>query len=110
MALLLGVGFLAGVLTAISPCVLPVLPILLAGGAAGGRRRPRRIPARRQPRPRLRPLRRPDLRLRRGAGGEREPEREGRAAHGRVLARGGGADAARRARRPRAGGALPRCV
>src|ERR671928_107211 len=37
MALLLGVGFLAGVLTAISPCVLPVLPILLAGGAAGGR-------------------------------------------------------------------------
>src|SRR5919202_1980001 len=40
MALLLGVGFLAGVLTAISPCVLPVLPILLAGGTAGGRRRP----------------------------------------------------------------------
>src|SRR5919198_6186059 len=40
MVLLLLIGFLAGVGTAISPCVLPVLPILLAGGAAGGRRRP----------------------------------------------------------------------
>jgi cytochrome c biogenesis protein CcdA/thiol-disulfide isomerase/thioredoxin len=40
VALLLVIGFLAGVVTAISPCVLPVLPILLAGGAAGGRRRP----------------------------------------------------------------------
>jgi cytochrome c biogenesis protein CcdA/thiol-disulfide isomerase/thioredoxin len=38
--LLLGIGFVAGVVTAVSPCVLPVLPILLAGGAAGGRRRP----------------------------------------------------------------------
>jgi cytochrome c biogenesis protein CcdA/thiol-disulfide isomerase/thioredoxin len=37
---LLGVGFLAGVVTAISPCVLPVLPIILAVSAAGGRRRP----------------------------------------------------------------------
>jgi len=40
MALLLLIGFLAGVITAVSPCVLPVLPIVLAGGAAGGRRRP----------------------------------------------------------------------
>src|SRR2546430_386170 len=40
MVLLLLIGFLAGVTTAISPCVLPVLPILLAGGASGGRRRP----------------------------------------------------------------------
>ena len=40
MALLLAIGFLAGVITAISPCVLPVLPILLAGGACGGSRRP----------------------------------------------------------------------
>src|ERR671928_42931 len=40
MVLLLVIGFLAGFLTAISPCVLPVLPILLAGGASGGRRRP----------------------------------------------------------------------
>jgi cytochrome c biogenesis protein CcdA/thiol-disulfide isomerase/thioredoxin len=36
---LLGIGFLAGVVTAVSPCVLPVLPILLAGGASGGRKR-----------------------------------------------------------------------
>ena len=41
MAVLLGFGFLAGLVTAISPCVLPVLPILLAGGASG--RRPLRI-------------------------------------------------------------------
>src|SRR2546430_9613092 len=46
MVLLLLIGFLAGVVTAISPCVLPVLPILLAGGAAGGRRRPYAIIAR----------------------------------------------------------------
>ena len=41
MIVLLAIGFLAGVITAISPCVLPVLPILLAGGASG--RRPFRI-------------------------------------------------------------------
>ncbi|HET7127742.1 MAG TPA: cytochrome c biogenesis protein DipZ [Gaiellaceae bacterium] len=35
MVLLLVIGLLAGVVTAISPCVLPVLPILLAGGASG---------------------------------------------------------------------------
>jgi cytochrome c biogenesis protein CcdA/thiol-disulfide isomerase/thioredoxin len=40
---LLGIGLLAGLATALSPCVLPVLPILLAGGAAG--RRPLRIMA-----------------------------------------------------------------
>src|SRR5881394_740430 len=40
MAVLVGIGFLAGVITAISPCVLPVLPIILAGSASGGRRRP----------------------------------------------------------------------
>lgn len=40
MALLLAIGFVAGVVTAISPCVFPVLPIALAGGATGGRRRP----------------------------------------------------------------------
>jgi cytochrome c biogenesis protein CcdA/thiol-disulfide isomerase/thioredoxin len=38
---LLGIGLLAGFITAISPCVLPVLPILLAGGATG--RKPLRI-------------------------------------------------------------------
>ncbi len=37
MLLLIGIGFLAGIVTAISPCVLPVLPILLAGGVAGPR-------------------------------------------------------------------------
>jgi cytochrome c biogenesis protein CcdA/thiol-disulfide isomerase/thioredoxin len=38
---LLGIAFLAGVITAISPCVLPVLPILLAGSATTtDRRRP----------------------------------------------------------------------
>src|SRR4249919_3641320 len=41
MVILLGVGFVAGIVTAISPCVLPVLPILLAGGATG--RKPLRI-------------------------------------------------------------------
>ena len=45
MALLLGVGFLAGLITALSPCVLPVLPILLAGSATGNRRRPYAIVA-----------------------------------------------------------------
>ena len=35
MVVLLGIGLLAGVVTAVSPCVLPVLPILLAGGASG---------------------------------------------------------------------------
>src|SRR6266496_501348 len=41
MLVLLAIGFAAGVITAISPCVLPVLPIVLAGGAAGdSRRRP----------------------------------------------------------------------
>jgi len=37
MLLLLAIGFVAGVVTALSPCVLPVLPIVLAGGAAGRR-------------------------------------------------------------------------
>src|SRR3954470_4248430 len=38
---LVGIGLLAGFITAFSPCVLPVLPILLAGGASG--RKPLRI-------------------------------------------------------------------
>ncbi len=40
MILLICFGFIAGAATAVSPCVLPVLPIALAGGATGGRRRP----------------------------------------------------------------------
>src|SRR5581483_7809757 len=46
MVLLLAIGFVAGLITAVSPCVLPVLPIILAGGSAGGtRRRPYAIVA-----------------------------------------------------------------
>jgi cytochrome c biogenesis protein CcdA/thiol-disulfide isomerase/thioredoxin len=37
---LIGTGLVAGFVTAISPCVLPVLPILFAGGATGSTRRP----------------------------------------------------------------------
>ena len=45
MATLIVIGLLAGVITAISPCVLPVLPILLAGSATGPPRRPYAIVA-----------------------------------------------------------------
>ncbi len=40
MVLLLLFAFVAGAGTAITPCVLPVLPALLSASAAGGRRRP----------------------------------------------------------------------
>ncbi|MGV1049258.1 MAG: cytochrome c biogenesis protein DipZ [Solirubrobacterales bacterium] len=40
MALLILFGFIAGAATAVSPCVLPVLPVALSAGATGGRRRP----------------------------------------------------------------------
>src|SRR4051794_32399481 len=36
----LGIAFLVGVITAVSPCAFPVLPIVFAGGASGGHRRP----------------------------------------------------------------------
>jgi cytochrome c biogenesis protein CcdA/thiol-disulfide isomerase/thioredoxin len=45
MASLIVLGLLAGAITAISPCVLPVLPILLAGSATGPPRRPYAIVA-----------------------------------------------------------------
>ena len=45
MLLLVGVAFVAGLVTAISPCVLPVLPIVFAGGATGSHRRPYAIVA-----------------------------------------------------------------
>jgi cytochrome c biogenesis protein CcdA/thiol-disulfide isomerase/thioredoxin len=45
VAVAIGLAYLAGVITAVSPCVLPVLPIVLSGGAAGGRRRPYAIVA-----------------------------------------------------------------
>jgi cytochrome c biogenesis protein CcdA len=34
MIVLLGIGFLGGLITGISPCILPVLPVIVAGGAA----------------------------------------------------------------------------
>ena len=40
MIVLLAFAVLAGAGTALSPCVLPVLPALLAAGGVGGRRRP----------------------------------------------------------------------
>jgi cytochrome c biogenesis protein CcdA/thiol-disulfide isomerase/thioredoxin len=43
--LLIAVAFVAGVVTALSPCVLPVLPVVLAGGTGGGSRRPYAIVA-----------------------------------------------------------------
>src|ERR1700760_3272774 len=40
MVLLLIFGFVAGAATAVSPCVVPVLPIVLSAGATGGHRKP----------------------------------------------------------------------
>jgi cytochrome c biogenesis protein CcdA/thiol-disulfide isomerase/thioredoxin len=37
---LIGVALVAGLATFLSPCVLPVLPVVVAAGATGGRRRP----------------------------------------------------------------------
>ncbi|HYU60683.1 MAG TPA: cytochrome c biogenesis protein DipZ [Solirubrobacterales bacterium] len=40
MVLLIAFAFVAGAGTALSPCVLPVLPAVLSAGVTGGRRRP----------------------------------------------------------------------
>lgn len=40
MALLVFFAFISGVVTIVSPCVLPVLPLLLSTSASGGRARP----------------------------------------------------------------------
>jgi cytochrome c biogenesis protein CcdA/thiol-disulfide isomerase/thioredoxin len=40
MVVLIIFAFVAGAATAVSPCVLPVLPVALAAGVTGGRRRP----------------------------------------------------------------------
>lgn len=40
MLALMAFAFLAGAATALSPCVLPVLPVALSAGVTGGRRRP----------------------------------------------------------------------
>jgi cytochrome c biogenesis protein CcdA/thiol-disulfide isomerase/thioredoxin len=45
VGVLVGIALVAGMVTAISPCVLPVLPIVFAGSASGGRRRPYAIAA-----------------------------------------------------------------
>src|SRR4051794_30371800 len=39
MLVLVAFAFLSGAVTAITPCVLPILPALLSAGATGGRRR-----------------------------------------------------------------------
>src|SRR5919109_4511210 len=43
--ILLPIAFGAGLVTALTPCILPVLPIVLAGGGTGGKRRPYAIVA-----------------------------------------------------------------
>ena len=40
MILLLAFAFVSGLITILSPCILPVLPVVLAGGAGAGRGRP----------------------------------------------------------------------
>jgi cytochrome c biogenesis protein CcdA/thiol-disulfide isomerase/thioredoxin len=40
MAALLAFAFVSGIVTILSPCILPVLPVVLSGGIAGGRARP----------------------------------------------------------------------
>src|SRR6266511_3775857 len=45
MLILVPIAFAAGVITAFTPCILPVLPIVLAGGGTGTTRRPYAIAA-----------------------------------------------------------------
>jgi len=40
MLLLIGFAFLAGIITILSPCILPVLPIILSGTVGGDKRKP----------------------------------------------------------------------
>ena len=40
MIVLLAFAFISGVITILSPCILPVLPIVLAGEAQAGRPAP----------------------------------------------------------------------
>ncbi|TML94321.1 MAG: cytochrome c biogenesis protein DipZ [Actinobacteria bacterium] len=45
MLILVPIAFAAGIITAFTPCILPVLPIVLAGGGTGTKRRPYAIAA-----------------------------------------------------------------
>jgi cytochrome c biogenesis protein CcdA/thiol-disulfide isomerase/thioredoxin len=40
MLVLVAFAFVSGIVTILSPCILPVLPIVLSGGVAGGKARP----------------------------------------------------------------------
>lgn len=40
MIILIVFAFLAGVVTILSPCILPILPVVLSGSVGGGKRRP----------------------------------------------------------------------
>ncbi len=40
MILLILFSFIAGIVTVLSPCILPVLPIVLSGSVTGGKQRP----------------------------------------------------------------------
>ena len=40
MAILLAFAFLSGIVTILSPCILPLLPVVLSGTAGGGKARP----------------------------------------------------------------------
>ena len=40
MLLLILFAFLAGIVTILSPCILPILPVVLSGSVGGGKRRP----------------------------------------------------------------------
>lgn len=40
MFILIAFSFLAGIVTILSPCILPILPIILSGGITGGKKRP----------------------------------------------------------------------
>ncbi len=43
MLFLIGFAFLAGIITILSPCILPILPIVLSGSVGGGKRKPQGI-------------------------------------------------------------------
>ncbi len=43
MLFLIGFAFLAGIITILSPCILPILPIVLSGSVGAGKRKPQGI-------------------------------------------------------------------